>query len=320
MENFPLNLKEQKEFTKEKKKLDREKKKLYREKHRNQQNYINKHYLLLQKKNVNLKINRSNNTTEIKFPINISLENDDKNPTLITNLDFNGISICYSVVRKKQKNEIQINISNDNSAMIYYLNNFNKMTSYFENKFGLSLTSTELKLFDNVPTKEICESMSAYINIKQISSAYKEKNVLCLVVADGTSPKTGVLFALNFKWDTVVVDPIMYEDWTNGFLSDFIPNMACYASKIETMLESINFNNRDAIIVVGVHSHANLNNLWNYISKDYSQVPLALLSIPCCGNIEHYIKSKEPFLDFIDSGIPSVKNRVMLWTQNWDLQ
>ena len=162
--------------------------------------------------------------------------------------------------------------------------------------------------------------MSAFTHIKKMMYCYKDKkNVTFIIIGDGIAPKTGILFALNDdEWKVYVIDPLISNEWTNGIYSKYFPNMQCYPNKIEEVIFSINndLKNQDVVVVVGVHSHANLSMVWEYLIKNNTELPLALLSIPCCGGVEHFIKSRDPFLDKVDEGIPSEKNRVMIWKNN----
>src|SRR5439155_25131412 len=186
-------------------------------------------------------------------------------------------------------------------------NKFLYISYIFEEKYGYCLNSSKLNIYKN-STKEICESMSALIHtLKYCDEDIKNNKILCLVIADGISPKTGILFALNTNWNIHVIDPIMDDKWVNGKFKNIIPNMVCYRNKIEEIDDNIFKNNIgfEKLIIIGVHSHANLNLLWEKIIYNFPQVSIFLLSIPCCNGFEHYVKKQDPFINIIDYAIPS---------------
>lgn len=219
-------------------------------------------------------------------------------------LNENGLKITL----KKSKKRYELEIENDNSKMISYMNRF---LFYCENmrKYNDFDVSEFMKMYGGKHrTKEICESMSALsYTLKHCEDILNNKNILCLVVADGMNPKTGILLSVKTEWNVISIDPILKEKWVNNKI---IPNLSCYNDLVENVIDSILIENEnvDQVVIVGVHSHANLNNVWKKIDKKKF-----CLSIPCCAGYEHYIKDHEPIFCVQDMGIPSPKNFVYGW-------
>jgi hypothetical protein len=163
------------------------------------------------------------------------------------------------------------------------------------------------------PTKEITESMAAHKavfdfithEIKDITFTNRS-DVLCICVADGVSPKTGSIFAISTKWNVVSIDPEMNEKWLDTEKCLY-PNLKCYRSLIEDY--EIDFEKYNYFIVIGVHSHANMNDLW----MRFTGKMVFMVSIPCCGGFVHIVDGVVPYLDGFDTGIHSIKNRVICY-------
>lgn len=234
---------------------------------------------------------------------------------------------------KKNKNK-RIRIRYDRGQTPFYMNLFFRISRFFELDYGFSLNSAKLDLYGSkTATKEICESMAALRHTRDYcKNLIDNDNILCLIVGDGLGPKTGILFAAKTKWCVHSIDPIMHEKWIRepqsgtiqvlrpGF-AGLVPNLTCHRALVEDVDDSL-FNanpNIKAIIIIGVHSHADLNNLWLKTIAKFNQKPIFLLSIPCCKGYEHYVKNVDPILNITDTGIPSLKNQVMAWHHNWQL-
>lgn len=159
------------------------------------------------------------------------------------------------------------------------------------------------------PTKEITESVSALRNtINYLKEKYgkidifNNTNVLCLCVADGMRPQTGTLFAIKTKWQVYSIDPLMNSEYKHDYA-----NLHCVSSLVEDC--HFDFEKYELVVVIGVHSHANLDDLWIKIGENKK----FLLSIPCCGGIVHTVEGVEPVFDLFDGGIYSPKKRVIAY-------
>ena len=90
------------------------------------------------------------------------------------------------------------------------------------------------------PLKEITESMSAINYISDLYySEFQEFNNICLVVADGKTPRTAILFATITNWKVHSIDPMMGTEWYKGDLKNILPNLFCHCDKIENIYQEI---------------------------------------------------------------------------------
>lgn len=231
-------------------------------------------------------------------------------------VEYNNIKIRLALDAKKHK----VIIEGKRNKAINYMDNFLLQNIIAKSKNGISLLSNKLMLYGkNRPCKEICESLAAYFNIKTLIKPIElNPNVLCIVVADGIKPKTGVIFTTRTKWNVHSVDPLMQQEWTNGDYYKYFPNLKCHSKKIEEAWDSISsIENIKAIVVICVHAHVNINQLWKNLINKHSDLPILLLSIPCCKGFKQ-IKDQEPIIDLVDPALDSEDcGQVFVWTKNW---
>ena len=96
----------------------------------------------------------------------------------------------------------------------------------------------------------------------------------------------------------------MSDKWTKNSMQD---NLVCIKDVIENI--SFDFSFYDLVIVVGVHSHFDLNNYWKNI--DQKKI---FLSVPCCGGFNHRVDREADF-EFHENGIFSKMNTIIIWSQ-----
>lgn len=167
------------------------------------------------------------------------------------------------------------------------------------------------------PSKEITESVSAmevvveYLRKNYDRNIVKNKKVLCICAADGKGPKTGYVLSMRTKWDILSIDPIMGDEYINRF-NGMPETLTCYKDYIENVdFESLSFN-YDIIVVIGVHSHANNDNIYQRLLQ--LNTKYLLLSVPCCGGFQHIVSGVEPNIIIKDIQILSPKNKLYIWT------
>ena len=179
-----------------------------------------------------------------------------------------------------------------NSGQQRYLNEFIKL-----NKSAADML--HLGLFPNA--KEITESYSAFNAVKTKLKQYElgDPGVTVVSVGDGRTPRTAALFAFRTKWQCVSVDPLLSKEKIPYWESN-IQRLKCYPNKVEDL--DLMYNK---LIIVMVHSHANLRNTLDHIRSPVRSV----VGIPCCVAYKHEIRPKE----FRDAGILSTKNLVKVW-------
>jgi len=122
-----------------------------------------------------------------------------------------------------------------------------------------------------------------------------DRGVTVAVVGDGHTPRTAALFAFRSVWQAVSIDPNLRDkQWK-------VERLTCYPRRVEDV--ALRF---DRAVVVGVHSHASLATTLRRITA----ADRAVVWIPCCVPVDI---ETPPDQDFVDPGIWSPQNRVMIW-------
>lgn len=166
----------------------------------------------------------------------------------------------------------------------------------------------------NNPSKEITESGSAvYWCFKALKSLnrdlIKDPSTICYVIADGTKPKTGLLLLYSTMWNIIVTDPLMTEEWLGN---QYDKRLFCSNELSDDLKLLSPKKDTKMVIVIGVHSHANYSDFYKRLRKFYD-IPLLLLSIPCCKGFVHTIEELEPLMEIEDHGIFSPKNKLVIY-------
>lgn len=186
------------------------------------------------------------------------------------------------------------------------LNAFFRIIQRFPGHYPLSL------LGSGDPTKEALESITAqrqvleaikkihfghggFIDNDEQMILYNALKVVCIVHGDGINPRTGLLLALTTQWQVHSIDPIMGGELyigdprvaiENKYDVVLPPNMIVHRGMVEGVDIPIP-DDTDYVIFVGVHSHADLPDMWKRFAPDvgkhkYKRVAFTL---PCCKNV-----------------------------------
>lgn len=190
---------------------------------------------------------------------------------------------------------------------------FKKQHYFYDNRylhrfFKLNVTPLllQLKVFPNL--KEVTESMGAFVAVHNylINSGHVNRNddkVDVFVVGDGSTPRTGALFACLTKWNVFSIDPrLRLKDYRE------IKRLTLYKDKVEDIKM---FTPRKYVtaLLVCVHSHAPISDCLNML-KYYSYNTLHLINIPCCYKSDIDLK---PNVSYTDYGIQSEKQMVEVY-------
>lgn len=160
------------------------------------------------------------------------------------------------------------------------------------------------KVFPNA--KEITESMGAFEALRKNKLAgkgrpfeYDDRDVVCICVGDGRSPRTGALVACRTAWAVYSVDPNMKLNKTSWsdinrltLVKDKVENFSIHAKKA---------------IILSVHSHVGLP---ASIACVTGVERLAVVAIPCCVKQELRVHADT---EYRDKGIWSPCNNVKVW-------
>ena len=139
-----------------------------------------------------------------------------------------------------------------NSGQQRYLNEFIKL-----NKSAADML--HLGLFPNA--KEITESYAAFNAVRTKFKQYElsDPNVTVVSVGDGRTPRTAALFAFRTKWNCISIDPLL-DTKKISYWEENIKRLKCYPNKVEDL--DLMY---EKLVIVMVHSHANLRNTLDHI-------------------------------------------------------
>lgn len=134
------------------------------------------------------------------------------------------------------------------------------------------------------PAKEVTESyavLDAALRVAVVRGLRRnDYGVSVLVVGDGTSPRTGALFATSTAWKVTSIDPAMKPMGAHAT----IPRLDCIRARLEDRPDLT------ADIVVAVHSHAPVA-----ATRAACRPGGFVVSLPCCvawpsaGAVENYL-------------------------------
>jgi hypothetical protein len=162
--------------------------------------------------------------------------------------------------------------------------------------------------------KEITESVAAYQAVmRNCSFLEDDKDVTCVCIADGATPRTAALFAFMTKWQVISIDPALREKGSDRWKS--IQRLTL----IKDFVENIPHRFADKLVIVGVHAHnyekrpakgEEKNILTSTIIKITAK-EYFVVTLPCCHDLQ--IPGRNPDLEYFDPGIWSDKNLVRIW-------
>lgn len=165
-------------------------------------------------------------------------------------------------------------------------------------------------------SKEVTESFGAYNAVrKHLWKQFppNDDEVVCVCVADGSTPRTGLTFALRTKWQVISVDPNMrhakFHRWVDRYQRLYL-----FAKKIQ----ELRFEARKMLIVM-VHPHVKIDDTLPSLIG-YEQ--RAVVSMQCC--VKQFISSSsedgrlsnlKPDIEYNDLGIWSPQRSIKVWRQ-----
>lgn len=200
-------------------------------------------------------------------------------------------------------------------TMLHYF--IDLITSIAHSKDYHKLEPLGLSIFGRKKVvKEIIENTTAVYNITTYIKQNFDidpKEIVAICHGDGHQPRSGYLLSLATPWMVYSIDPEMEQNWLT---QTYLPNLTCHRSVMEDF--DLSVCQDKFVVIVGVHSHADLNELWNRLN-DVAHTRVAL-SIPCCGHVEHEVQLPTKVcmceLEILSKDIGNVhKNcHVLMWT------
>lgn len=168
-------------------------------------------------------------------------------------------------------------------------------TDHLDRFFAHPCRDRIVRLFPNA--KEVTESFGAFhaVNTRLTHLDRADPNVTVLVVGDGHSPRTGMLFAVSSAWGVWSIDPQMRLKYRG--LHERL-------NLIDAKIEDVHGWNLPLtkVVIIGVHSHATLE---ASIKKVRACARLDVVSIPCC--VPQYIPfTSFPGPEFEHDGLPLI--------------
>lgn len=197
-------------------------------------------------------------------------------------------------------------------------NNFDNklLPAKYINRFISQNSSADMmgmELFPNV--KEILESYSFLYLVEEKLSKWDNNiqksnpNIHCIVVGDGTKPRTAATMCFNTKWKVWSIDPELRIElqW-----EEHIRNLSCVDEKIQDVW--VNQGEPEVVLIFLPHSHAPVQECWNNIYKDHPNK--WLVKLECC------TKDELPWEHFVfkDKYLMSSANKFKIWNNYLNLQ
>lgn len=172
------------------------------------------------------------------------------------------------------------------------------------------------ELFTNCkdPIKEITESMGMYQSIRQVWQRYEwlrpdNPRVLCVVIGDGSTPRTGALFACMSKWLVVSIDPMLQARWCGPHS---IQRLSAHKSTVGEFVQSHPQLNEpvDGVVIVSPHSHVPIDEIKSLVALCVPK-PTLLSILPCC--VTQKFNEYTQVTTYRDAAILSPKNEIMVY-------
>jgi hypothetical protein len=167
------------------------------------------------------------------------------------------------------------------------------------------------------PAKEITESYAMWETAKLLGLDSKDE-VVCIVVGDGSTPRTAALVAFSSVWECHSIDPkINLLNWQETLsrhiaIGEPIRRLEIYPKYAKEV--SIDCQGKRTLILLP-HSHANMKDALD-VAKNSSRIDI--ISMPCCEPIPSWAMEKKFTLKhnlkvFDDEAVWSPKRRIFIW-------
>jgi hypothetical protein len=150
----------------------------------------------------------------------------------------------------------------------------------------------------------ITKTMAAWNAVARYSPFKGSKDVMLVSVGEGISPTVSAAFALWTKWDCFSIDPRLNTRWLN--------NKAIGIGNLHGMrerAEAITYVYAHNLVLLSVNSHVDLNAIYHKVDAEKVMV----VAIPC--HVQQVIAGNEPDYTYVDYGIASGRNEVLVWTK-----
>lgn len=200
------------------------------------------------------------------------------------------------------------------------------MKEYINRFFSLK-TAIELmpffQLSSNSAGKEVTESMGCWrAAIESLKLDPKRKDLDCVVVGDGCTPRTAAMVCHLSKWNCISVDPQLDKDRYNKVYKERlaagmpIQRLSVYRSTIEDLPDNLLGKSKEAVLMLP-HSHAKMDMCLKKLKECYDK--FHVISMPCCEPTPEKYTNKR-FAErtnlkvYTDPNVWSPKRTMYVWT------
>lgn len=178
--------------------------------------------------------------------------------------------------------------------------------SYIDELFRLKCAPDLLATSAFPNGKELTESFGAYRAMWKHLRLLGEEGWGVVVVGDGVAPRTGLVFAYRTPWPVFSVDPRLRHK--SKYVAD---RLSLYPHRIEQLPEDLRLPHLDKLLIVAVHSHADLDATLAACRKLGTFSRIAVIAIPCC--VKQELDGIEPSVVYSDPSIWSPERTVKIW-------
>lgn len=195
-------------------------------------------------------------------------------------------------------------------------NNFGYCT-YIDKLFGLDCFETIVACGAFTTAKDVSESMAALQAATYHGKIGDAKNVFCLSIGDGSTPRSAVLVAFLKSWRSISIDPALKKEWEGPH--DTIRGLYGLSGTLTDFLSTTigaDDPRPDHVVLLCVHSHARFvgpASISN-IQARYHHVPMTIVSLPCCAKYRHVGDiGRPPDVQYDDDCVFSACRTVEVW-------
>lgn len=162
--------------------------------------------------------------------------------------------------------------------------------------------------------KEWSEAAGMLDAAKNFSTfSFSDKNVLCVCVGDGQTPRCGAMFAWNTSWNVHSVDPKMRKNEQARLSRLNIPKLKNLSVFHQTFQEHM-VPKFDRCIIVACHAHVDVHEVYQHYArgKKTKNSSVQICAMPCCVP-QNEICGIKPFTQFDSDIVQSPAKTVKIW-------
>ena len=180
-------------------------------------------------------------------------------------------------------------------------------------------------LYSHLDTNEIKKTTTSSKKKKNLHrSRWKQPNVWCICIGDGSTPRTATLISFLTDWNIISIDPGLKPEFV-GKMPKGIHRLECFDKKFEDWVniasttcdnKEIKKNQCQYLYIICVHSHHRFvgDARFDKVRNIFGNCKTCLVNLPCCNR---YRPTKDigrtPDLTFEDPAIFSAMRKIEVW-------